>query len=117
MNILHYEGCLTEAVRREADPRRIAVAASVSGRDFGSTASEVRHILTDQLKLPACLGIAPSHHEALRFPPLNVGWRMDRKAHWQHVYRTKAADEVSWFQPEPTISARLLEAAGLSADT
>ncbi len=42
---------------------------------------------------------------------------MDRKAHWQHVYTTKAADDVSWFQPEPTISARLLEAAGLSADT
>ena len=41
------------AIRREAGTRRIAVEASVSGRDLGSTASEVRQILTDQLKLPA----------------------------------------------------------------
>jgi cobalt-zinc-cadmium resistance protein CzcA len=41
------------AIRREAGMRRIAVEASVTGRDLGSTASEVRQILTDQLKLPA----------------------------------------------------------------
>ena len=41
------------AIRREAGTRRIAVEASVSGRDLGSTAAEVRQILTEQLKLPA----------------------------------------------------------------
>ena len=42
---------------------------------------------------------------------------MDRKAHWQRVYTTKAADAVSWFQTAPTVSARLLDAAGLSEKT
>jgi cobalt-zinc-cadmium resistance protein CzcA len=41
------------AIRREAGMRRIAVEASVSGRDLGSTAAEIRTILTDQLKLPS----------------------------------------------------------------
>ena len=42
---------------------------------------------------------------------------MDRKAHWEGVYTMKAADDVSWFEQQPTVSARLLDAAGLSADT
>jgi cobalt-zinc-cadmium resistance protein CzcA len=41
------------AIRREAGTRRIAVEASVSGRDLGSTAAEVTQVLTDRLKLPA----------------------------------------------------------------
>ena len=41
------------AIRREAGTRRIAVEASVSGRDLGSTAAEVRSLLADGLKLPA----------------------------------------------------------------
>jgi cobalt-zinc-cadmium resistance protein CzcA len=41
------------AIRREAGSRRIAVEASVSGRDLGSTAAEVRAVLTSQLKLPS----------------------------------------------------------------
>jgi cobalt-zinc-cadmium resistance protein CzcA len=41
------------AIRREAGTRRIAVEASVTGRDLGSTAAEVRAILNSQLKLPA----------------------------------------------------------------
>jgi cobalt-zinc-cadmium resistance protein CzcA len=41
------------AIRREAGTRRIAVEATVSGRDLGSTASDVRRILTEQLKLPS----------------------------------------------------------------
>jgi heavy metal efflux system protein len=40
------------AIRREAGTRRIALEASVSGRDLGSTAAEVREILTQQLQLP-----------------------------------------------------------------
>jgi hypothetical protein len=42
---------------------------------------------------------------------------MDRKEHWQRVYQTKAATEVSWFQPHPTLSIRLLESAGFGPST
>jgi len=42
---------------------------------------------------------------------------MDRKAHWDRVYTTKASEEASWFQPEPTVSLQLLERAGLTAAT
>ena len=41
------------AIRREAGTRRIAVEASVTGRDLGSAAAEVREKLTADLKLPA----------------------------------------------------------------
>ncbi len=41
------------AIRREAGTRRIAVEASVSGRDLGSTAAEVRQAVSDRLQLPA----------------------------------------------------------------
>jgi heavy metal efflux system protein len=41
------------AIRREAGTRRIAVEASVNGRDLGSTAAEVRRVLAEQLTLPA----------------------------------------------------------------
>jgi hypothetical protein len=40
---------------------------------------------------------------------------MERKQHWEHVFQTKGPSEVSWFQPEPTLSLRLLDAAGLNA--
>ena len=40
------------AIRREAGTRRIAVEASVSGRDLGSTADEVRARLEQGLELP-----------------------------------------------------------------
>jgi hypothetical protein len=42
---------------------------------------------------------------------------MDRTAHWQRIYTTKASDAVSWFQTAPTVSAQLLDAAGLSPGT
>jgi cobalt-zinc-cadmium resistance protein CzcA len=41
------------AIRREAGTRRIAVEASVSGRDLGGAAAEVRRVLADRLRLPA----------------------------------------------------------------
>jgi len=41
------------AIRREAGTRRIAVESSVTGRDLGSAAAEVREKLTAELKLPA----------------------------------------------------------------
>ena len=33
---------------------------------------------------------------------------MDRKAHWETVYGKKKSTEVSWYQPEPEISLRLI---------
>ena len=38
---------------------------------------------------------------------------MDRKAHWDRVYTTKATDALSWFQASPDTSLRLIDAAGL----
>jgi trans-aconitate methyltransferase len=40
---------------------------------------------------------------------------MERKQHWEHLFESKAPTEVSWFQREPTLSLRLLDAAGLHA--
>jgi hypothetical protein len=42
---------------------------------------------------------------------------MDRQQHWNSVFRTKAERDLSWFEALPQTSIRLLEAAGLSADT
>lgn len=36
-----------------------------------------------------------------------------RKEHWETVYQSKAPDDVSWFQPRPETSLRLLAAAGI----
>ncbi len=33
---------------------------------------------------------------------------MEIKAHWEEVYRSKRADEVSWFQPEATLSLNFI---------
>jgi cobalt-zinc-cadmium resistance protein CzcA len=41
------------AIRREAGMRRIAVEASVHGRDLGSTAADVQRILAERLTLPS----------------------------------------------------------------
>ncbi len=34
---------------------------------------------------------------------------VDRQQHWEGVYRNKAVDEVSWFQPHAASSLRLIE--------
>lgn len=36
------------------------------------------------------------------------------KDHWQHVYTTKPADTVSWFQPRAETSQRLIAATGVA---
>jgi len=38
---------------------------------------------------------------------------MDRKQHWEDVYRQKPDDSLSWFQPQPEISLELIHAVGL----
>lgn len=41
---------------------------------------------------------------------------MDRKAHWDGVYRAKAPDQLTWFQPRPETSLRLIEEANLGPE-
>ena len=42
---------------------------------------------------------------------------MDRAAHWDRVYASKEDLDVSWFEPEPSVSLALPEAAGLKASS
>ena len=42
---------------------------------------------------------------------------MDRKAHWDEVYRDRQPTELSWYQPRPTRSLALLEAVGAGPAT
>ncbi len=39
---------------------------------------------------------------------------MDRKQHWEDVYRQKQPNEVSWFQPKAEISIALIKASGIA---
>lgn len=39
-----------------------------------------------------------------------------RKDHWQNVWTSKTAEEVSWFQNDPSTSLSLIKAAGLRKD-
>jgi 2-polyprenyl-3-methyl-5-hydroxy-6-metoxy-1,4-benzoquinol methylase len=40
---------------------------------------------------------------------------MSRKQHWEHIYRTRDAAQLSWFEPQPALSLRFIEAAALAA--
>ena len=40
----------------------------------------------------------------------------DRRAHWQGVYRSRAATEVSWYQPHPRTSLALIRRCRLTPD-
>ena len=42
---------------------------------------------------------------------------MDRRQHWDTVYTTKGDDQVSWFEPAPEVSLRLIEEAGLAPES
>lgn len=42
---------------------------------------------------------------------------MDGKIHWDAVYATKSEREVSWFETLPSVSLRMMEDAGLTAET
>jgi len=39
---------------------------------------------------------------------------MDRRDHWNQVYETKGADDLSWFQARPEMSLRLIAATGVA---
>ena len=38
---------------------------------------------------------------------------MERKEHWERAYETNPPDDVSWFQPEPALSLRLIAKTGV----
>jgi len=40
----------------------------------------------------------------------------DRKKHWEQVYREKPATSVSWYQPLPELSLRLIAHSGIGKD-
>src|SRR4029079_18711636 len=42
---------------------------------------------------------------------------MERQQHWNGVFTANAETDVSWFESLPATSLRLLEAAGLTAET
>jgi len=42
---------------------------------------------------------------------------MDPREHWERVYATKSEEQLSWFEPLPEVSVRLLEAAGMTPDS
>ena len=42
---------------------------------------------------------------------------MDKQAHWQHVYKTKAATEVSWTQRTPLTSLGMIKSVNVAKDT
>lgn len=39
---------------------------------------------------------------------------MNRKEHWENVYRSNPADDVSWFQTRPALSLQLIATMGVS---
>jgi SAM-dependent methyltransferase len=41
---------------------------------------------------------------------------VDRQQHWESVYRSRATDEVSWFQPHASSSLRLIHDTGVGLD-
>lgn len=42
---------------------------------------------------------------------------MDSTAHWNEIYRTRAPDQVSWFEPAPALSLELIEQTVPSRDS
>lgn len=41
---------------------------------------------------------------------------MNRKSHWENIYRNKSPLEVSWFQKEPELSLQLIRNSGFSTE-
>jgi hypothetical protein len=42
---------------------------------------------------------------------------MQRQSHWDAVYRTRGEEQLSWFEALPSLSLRMMEAAGLTPET
>jgi len=42
---------------------------------------------------------------------------MNREAHWDTIYSTKAGNQVSWFEAVPSVSLEMIDAAGAAPGT
>jgi SAM-dependent methyltransferase len=42
---------------------------------------------------------------------------MQRQSHWDAVYSTRGEQQLSWFEALPSVSLRMMEAAGLTPET
>jgi trans-aconitate methyltransferase len=42
---------------------------------------------------------------------------VDARDHWNRIYSEKRDPQVSWFEPLPAVSVRMMEAAGLTSET
>jgi len=42
---------------------------------------------------------------------------MDTRDRWNTIYATRSDRQVSWFEPFPAVSVRMMEAAGLTSET
>jgi len=42
---------------------------------------------------------------------------MELQDHWNRVYTTKSDEQVSWFEPLPTVSVQMLKAAGVTPES
>jgi len=40
----------------------------------------------------------------------------ERKAHWEHIYTTKALNEVSWYQPTPQLALNWIQELNLASN-
>lgn len=50
-------------------------------------------------------------------PPASRSPHMDRRSHWEDVYRTKGAEQVSWFQADARLSRTWIERAAPDRDS
>ena len=41
---------------------------------------------------------------------------MGSREHWENIYSVKKPDEVSWYQPHPEVSLRMIRDSGIGRD-
>jgi SAM-dependent methyltransferase len=77
--------------------------------------------------LPALLAYNEGH-EPLESHPLSpfvsgtlsaenihsVNWKMQTKSHWEEIYHTKPADQVSWYQEHSQVSLNIIKRTGVT---
>ena len=81
-------------------------------RSLTKTASYERVVTGPSLRP----GNVRAGHLQTWYPEGGLNDAMNRKDHWEQVYKTKAPDAVSWFQTRPTTSLKLIEAARVDKD-
>ena len=57
----------------------------------------------------------PGRSETSPLSPEKEFVTSSRRDHWDRVYTSKGERDVSWFEPLPTVSLAMLDAAGLTS--